>query len=542
VQDYQACSFRDVGRSSGDPFTTFGMVKDELSLRGGGTQKGKIMVAQTRIDDCLSTRDGHLFIEECDTLQLVERYGSPLFVLSENQIRRNVRRFQDAFQHGWPDGRVKILPAAKANWIPAVQRILAQEGCGCDIYSPGELTVALNAGFEPQWISVNGVPKDKDHIYRSVREGVRITIDSVEELEAIEQAANELDLVAKVRLRLKPALSGFVDHSDFAAEGLVPTDIAAMVYKGGLSFDDVVALGRRILTMDKVQLVGIHEHHGRHHRSTRYWEEQMKAFAREIGQVCDALGGYQPQEIDIGGGFAVPRDPFNAVTDYSEPVQLGALYAISKGMSALGSAKRYRVMARLIDTIVTRPNETPAPSVEEYAEACTRTLRQELPKQGIDTKGLMLQLEPGRAIHGDAGIHLTTVRNIKRLRTPIRWTIVVVDTTEFWFTGGRYEHHLHDYVFANKTDAPMVDKADIVGRSCYGDRLMPTVPIPSVEVGDVLALFDTGAYQEVSMSNFNAIPRPATALVTDDRASVVRRRETEEDVFRRDVMPEHLRE
>ncbi len=85
-----------------------------------------------------------------------------------------------------------------------------------------------------------------------------------------------------------------------------------------------------------------------------------------------------------------------------------------------------------------------------------------------------------------------------------------------------------------------MDKADIIGRSCYGDRLMPTVPIPNVEVGDTLALLDTGAYQEVSMSNFNAMPRPATILVTGDQASIIRRRETEEDVLRRDVLPEHL--
>ncbi len=152
----------------------------------------------------------------------------------------------------------------------------------------------------------------------------------------------------------------------------------------------------------------------------------------------------------------------------------------------------------------------------------------------------MLQLEPGRSLHGNAGIHLTTVRNIKDLRSPIRWKLVIVDTTEFWFTGGRYEHHLHDYTFANMTDAPLVDKADIIGRSCYGDRLMSTVPIPEVVVGDVLAMFDTGAYQEVSMSNFNTIPRPATVLVTGDRAAIVRRRETEEDVLRRDIIPDHL--
>ena len=89
--------------------------------------------------------------------------------------------------------------------------------------------------------------------------------------------------------------------------------------------------------------------------------------------------------------------------------------------------------------------------------------------------------------------------------------------------------------------APVVEKADIIGRSCYGDRLYPLVPIPQVEVGDLLAMLDTGAYQEVSMSNFNAMPRPATVLVTGDRAEIIRQRETEEDVFRRDRVPPHLR-
>ena len=95
-------------------------------------------------------------------------------------------------------------------------------------------------------------------------------------------------------------------------------------------------------------------------------------------------------------------------------------------------------------------------------------------------------------------------------------------------------------MFANKSDAPKNDKADIIGRSCYGDRLMPTVPVPLVEVGDLLALLDTGAYQEVSMSNFNALPRPATVLVTGDHATVIRRGETEEDVFSRDILPDYL--
>ena len=151
-----------------------------------------------------------------------------------------------------------------------------------------------------------------------------------------------------------------------------------------------------------------------------------------------------------------------------------------------------------------------------------------------------MQLEPGRSVHGNAGIHLSRVCSMKKITNPIRWKIVAVDTTEFWFTGGRYEHHLHDYVFANKTGAPMTAKADIVGRSCYGDRLLPVVPVPDVEVGDILALLDTGAYQEVSNSNFNAMPRPATVLVRGNEAWLIRRRETEKDIFRRDSVPPHL--
>ena len=83
-------------------------------------------MSETRIDDCLSNRDGVLFIEGMASQDLIERFGSPLFVFSEDQLRRNVRRFQKAFQDGWPDGPVKVMPAAKANWVTAVQRILAE--------------------------------------------------------------------------------------------------------------------------------------------------------------------------------------------------------------------------------------------------------------------------------------------------------------------------------------------------------------------------------------------------------------------------------
>ena len=498
-------------------------------------------MTQIPIDDCLSNRDGVLFIEELASTELVERFGSPLFVFSENQIRRNVRRFKDAFETGWTAGPVKVMPAVKANWNYAIQRVLTEEGCGADIYSAGELDVALRAGVEPRFISANGVPKEKEHIRRTLEAGARLTIDSLRDVDFLEELAPTLSKTAYVRLRIRPAISGFVKKSDFVAEGMIPTDITALAYKGGLSVDEVIEAGKRAMKLPNVELVGFHQHHGRHKATTEYWEAQMNAYARDIGRVCKALGGFQPQELSIGGGFAIPRDPHNAATHYSDPVAFGALHLLSLGLKYLGSKVRYFVIDKVMAAAVKGgPNTVPAPSIEEYGRATTAALLAALPKHGVDPSGVMLQLEPGRSIHGNAGVHLSTIEATKKMTSPITWNVVTIDTTEFWMTGGRYEHHLHDYRIANRLDAPPAMKADVVGRSCYGDRLLGAVSLPDVQLGDLFAFLDTGAYQEVSASNFNAMPRPASVLVTDDRAAVIRRAETLEDVFSRDELPEHL--
>lgn len=494
----------------------------------------------TKLDDCLSVRDGHLFVEDIDSMDLIDRYGSPIFVFSEDQVRRNIRRFRDAFTKGWTAGPVDVMPAAKANWNFAVQRILADEGCGADIYSPGELDVVLRSGVPPERISVNGVPKDPEHIRRTIDVGARLTIDSLRDVDILEAISPDLERRAKVRLRLRPSVAEFPGYSDFVPEGPVPTDIVAFIYKGGLSFDEVVEAGRRVMALDNVDIVGVHQHHGRHRAVTGYWKAQMKAYAREIGKVCKALDGFKPEEIDIGGGFAIPRDPHNAAANYIDPYLYGFLYTVSHVLRIFGRRVRYKVLNGLLRFVSGHPNTRIAPTIEDYAEACTSTLLKELPRHGVDPKGVRLQLEPGRSVHGNAGVHLTTVQAVKHMTKPIDWNHVTIDTTEFWLTGGRFEHHLHDFRLANRVDAPATVKADVVGRSCYGDRLLGSVKLPEVEIGDVLALLDTGAYQEVSGSNFNAMPRPAAVLVTGDKSAVIRKAETLDDVFRRDRLPEHL--
>jgi hypothetical protein len=130
------------------------------------------------------------------------------------------------------------------------------------------------------------------------------------------------------------------------------------------------------------------------------------------------------------------------------------------------------------------------------------------------------------------------------MSSPIQWNVVTIDTTEFWMVGGRYEHHLHDFRIANRLDAAPTIKADVVGRSCYGDRLLGAVSLPDVEVGDLFALLDTGACQEVSASNFNAMrcrPTWRPAGHRRPRRSRVRppsrRRPNHEDEAARLVLP-----
>src|SRR5215210_3156572 len=136
----------------------------------------------TRIDECLSVRDGHLFMEDCDTIGLVERFGSPMYVVSEDQLRRNARRFARAFGDRWPEGDVNVLPSIKANFSLALRRILTQEGMGCDTFGAGELSAALRSEVAPELISVNGSVKDQELIDRAVEAGARITLDSAAEL------------------------------------------------------------------------------------------------------------------------------------------------------------------------------------------------------------------------------------------------------------------------------------------------------------------------------------------------------------------------
>ncbi len=492
------------------------------------------------IDSCLSTRDGHLYIEECDTVELVDKFGSPLFVFSEKQLRQNVREFREAFSRYWPDGKVEVLPAIKANWILAIRKILSQEGAGADIYSPGELHAALESDVDREMISVNGGGKQEDLIEKCIVEGVRITVEDLDEPELINRVAGRLGKKAKIRFRVKPNFPDLYKPTDFAPEK-VSIDVGIQVYKSGIPAQYLAELGQKVLAMPNIELTGLHFHAGRHHASIWYWQGLMKSYAALIADLSKTWGNWRPKEIDIGGGFAIYRDPHNKLGLRKDVIETWLSWPLLQLLRLFKPKLRYRLLGKIFHSFTKEPNRKMAPSIEEYAEVAAGTLHQELSRLGFDTSGVTLQIEPGRCLYGNTGIHLARVKKFKQQTDPMPWAWVLTDTSYFFMAGGVYEYQFNHFIFANRTDDPPAVFADIVGHSCYGDRMLPQVLVPEVEEGDLLALLDMGAYQEVSASNFNALPRPATILVNGSEAEIIRRAETIAEVFARDVIPERLK-
>ena len=493
--------------------------------------------------DCLSNRDGRLFMEECDVVDIAEKFGTPLFVVSEKQLRNNVREFQSAFKKYWPHGPVEVLPAFKANWNLATRRILSEEGAGADIYSPGELDGALAGSTPPQRISVNGGGKSAATIRRCIEAGVLITVEDLDEPELIDRIAGELGKKAKIRFRVKPDFPNLHKRTDFRQE-YASIDLGIQVYKSGIPAQYLRDLGRKVLAMKNVELTGLHFHGGRHHPSLWYWHGMMKRFGLLIADLCEHWGEpgrpFKLQQIDIGGGFASHRDPHNKLDYSAEIVLTWVTWPLVKLMRLLGSSLRYKAFDLILQSMARVPYRGNAPTTEQYAQTSLTALRSVLEGR-IDLRGVTLQIEPGRRMYGNTGIHLTSVTKVKQQTLPIHMNWVLTDTTYFFLTGGVYEYNMHDFVVANRIDDSPVQVADIVGQSCYADRILPLVKIPAVKEGDVIALLETGAYQEGSASNFNALPRPAVVLVKGQRAELIKRAETMDDVYGRDIIPERLK-
>ncbi len=420
--------------------------------------------------------DGHLHLAGVDVVTLAAEFGTPLYVYDEATIRANCRAYRDALAAHYP-APAETAYAAKAFLCTALAQLITEEGMGLDVVSGGELHVALQAGFPAAQIHFHGNNKSPAELAFALAAGVgRIVVDSFYELETLARLAAERDTVAAMWLRLSPNVDAHT-HA-YRKTGLLDSKFGFPLATG-----DAARAVRLALTSPHLALTGLHAHIGSHIFENAPFLQATEAlldFAAEMQSHGLAL-----RELSPGGG-------------------LGVRYVASD----------------------------PPTAIEPYVRALSHAVVEGCRSRGLPLPRLVL--EPGRSIVGQAGVALYTVgarKDIPGVRTYLSVDGGMTDNPRPALYGARYTALL-----ANKAHQPPTETVTVAGKFCEsGDVLIRDLDLPRAEPGDLLAVPVSGAYHLAMSSNYNLAPRPAAVLLREGSTRLILRRETFEDLTRRDV-------
>jgi len=430
------------------------------------------------ICDNLSVNEkGHLTFAGLDTVDLAQKYGTPLYLMDENKIRENIRTYKNAMSEYFPEGSVPEF-ASKAFSAKVIYRIAAEEGINVDLVSCGEIYTAFCAGFPMEKAFFHGNNKTDDDIVFAMEKGVgHFVCDSLDELFAIDRIAGEKGRKQRVFLRLSPGIDPHT-HKKIST-GSVDSKFGFPIETGDA--DNAVKV---VLGLDNVTLCGFHCHVG-----SQIFEIEPFVAAAEIMLefIADTEKkyGYKAEHLNLGGGLGVRYLESDPEICYKEKIcKIGeAINGIAQGLGIT------------------------------------------LPK---------ILMEPGRSLVAAAGMTLYTVGSIKEIKGYKNYVSVdggMADNPRFTLYEAPYTVLNADNV---KSDKNFV--ADIAGRCCEsGDIIQENVTLARPQRGDILAVLTTGAYNYSMASNYNRLPKPPVVMIKDGMDYVAVKRETFEDVCRLDV-------
>lgn len=415
---------------------------------------------------------GRLQFAGCDVERLSEQYGTPLYLMDEQRIRENCRRYRAAFRRGFGEN-AKVLYASKAASFREMYRIVAEEGMGVDAVSSGEIFTAVSAGFPASEIYFHGNCKTDEEIRYAVSQGVGcFVVDNEEELHVLEKTAGEVGIRQKILLRVTP---GIDPHTYEAVNtGRVDSKFGAAVETG-----QAMAFVKKAAAMPHLDLRGLHCHVGSQVFGEDVYLRTIDLMAEFLKEIRDTLGLTFP-ELNLGGGYGV----------------------------------RYK-------------EDEPTLDLEARILEVAGRLKEAVARRGLPLPCFLM--EPGRSIVADAGMTVYTVGMVKRIPGYKNYVAVdggMGDNPRYALYGAQYT-----VLHATKTDGEE-SVFDLVGRFCEsGDIIQPAVSLPdSVCRGDRVAVCTTGAYNYSMASNYNRIPRPPVVMLRDGESRVAVRRETIEDL------------
>ncbi len=416
----------------------------------------------------------HLVIGGCDTVDLVSKFGTPLYVFDEWGLRTKCREFRTEFGQRYP--KLVVVYAAKAFINQALAVLFNKEGLGLDVVSAGELGIACSVNFPPGKIYFHGNNKSSREIEEALEYGVgRIIVDNFTELDNLNKIATEFDKKPDILLRISPGVDPHT-HS-YIATGIVDSKFGFPLVNGKEAI-------KRALSASHLNLLGLHFHLGSSIFQTEPYREAIEAVFNLAASMRQ--DGFELAELDIGGGFAI----------------------------------QYEL-------------DLPAAPLAVYAELVSSEIIKKSQEFKLDYPTLVV--EPGRALIGQSGVALYTVGAIKDIPGIRRYVSVdggMGDNIRPALYGSKYEA-----VLANRMLAEESDKVTIAGKFCEsGDILVKDVILPPISSGDIVALPSCGAYCLSMASNYNASLKPAIVMVSDGEARLIRRRETFDDLTRCDVL------
>ncbi|MFD5462268.1 diaminopimelate decarboxylase [Kitasatospora sp. NPDC127059] len=418
--------------------------------------------------------DGVATVGGIDVKRLAAEFGTPAYVLDEEDFRSRARAWRDAFGTG-----ADVYYAGKAFLSKAVVRWLHEEGLNLDVCSAGELAVALAAGMPPERIALHGNNKSVDELEHAVKTGVgHIVVDSYEEIERLAAIAARHGVRQQVLIRITVGVEAHT-HEFIAT--------AHEDQKFGLSLTGGAAAEavRRVLGHDSLELRGIHSHIGSQIFDMAGFEVAARRVVGLLAGIRDEHGVELP-EIDLGGGLGIA---YTSEDDPREPAEIAAALA----------------------EIVRR----------ECAAANLSAPR--------------LSVEPGRAIVGPTAFTLYEVGTVKPLEG-LRTYVSVDGGMSDNIRTALYDAEYSVALVSRTSDAePMLVR--VVGKHCEsGDIVVKDAFLPAdLAPGDLVAVPATGAYCRSMASNYNHALRPPVLAVKDGAARVLVRRETEEDLLRLDI-------
>ncbi|MFD0892338.1 diaminopimelate decarboxylase [Luteolibacter ambystomatis] len=418
-------------------------------------------------------KNGSLFCENVDLQTLAETHGTPLYVYSANTILDHFRRLDQALagiDH-------EVAYAVKANSNLSVLRLLAKENAGFDIVSGGELYRVIKAGGDPAHCTFAGVGKTRAEIEYALQQGIySFNVESEAELRYIDQVAGDLGVVAPVAVRVNP-------NVDAKTHKYISTGKSENKFGVDFGFIEEV-YDRASKELKNVKLRGLQMHIGSQLTSVDPFVEAVK----KVAPLATSLKEKHGIEFwSIGGGIGIV---------YRESLESGAQDWWDKKADA----------------------ERPL-TIEEYGASIMPLIKD---------LGLNILLEPGRYIVGNAGVLLTHCLYEKK-GTAKTFKIVDAGMNDL-IRPALYEGH-HEIVPLKEPNAERL-KVDVVGPICEsGDFFCQDRELPDFQPGETVALMSAGAYGFVMASNYNTRPLPAEILVDGSTATVVRKRQTLDDLL-----------